>query len=132
MERIISEKNGKYLITLDNLVETDIFSQKKEILGSKLEVLAQAIYERLRLSKSNLEKLQKEEVSLDSEIMNVDPLLESKERLGLKNALAGINKEQRSEPVECWRDVTNIMRDFLHVWEDYQKSKARSDFFKDA
>lgn len=132
MERIISEENGKYLISLDNLVETDIFSQKKEILGSKLEVLAQAIYERLRLSKSNLDELQKEEISLDSEIMNVDPLLESKERLGLKSALAGINREQRSEPVECWRDVTSIMRDFLHVWEDYQKSKTRSDFFKDA
>ena len=43
-----------------------------------------------------------------------------------------LEKERRTEDVECWRDVVMVMRDFLVVWEAHEQAKTKAIFLEHA
>jgi len=48
--------------------------------------------------------------------------------MGLESLLTQIQSERRREDTECWRDLTNVMRDFLNAWENVSKNEAKNRF----
>jgi hypothetical protein len=112
--------------------ESDIqklLSQRTQILGTKLEVVAGQIVERIRLRKANLEALVAEEVEVDTELMRFETNLYARANSHLvstfQNRRFDIGREKRLQDVECWRDLVHVIREFLQIWEDLQQSRVR-------
>ena len=115
----------------------DLLSQKSHILQVKLEVLAAEISERFRLRVKNLERIaeDKDTAVRMMERLTRDSLYrlrEHKEKQPFYSILFGLEKNIREEEVECWRDVVEVMRDLLVVWEAHEQAQARSAFMQSA
>lgn len=127
----------------DNLRETaqqsaleSILNGRTELAETRLAVTAVQIVERLRLRANNLKQLVEEELSIGTKLLNLKaggfPADFNKEIMGLEAQLEQRTSQnqsaQRREDVECWRDLTNVMRDFLNAWENFSRNEARNRF----
>lgn len=118
--------------SLENLIHL-----KGRIQKTKCEVFAFEIIQRLCLKG----KVQR---SVDEESERVLTMLQSlssqanyhlrdhQEKRVLYEALFRLAEQRRSEEIECWKDVTMVMRDLLQVWELHESAKARSIFIENA
>src|SRR6185369_13748157 len=101
---------------IDNLLHL-----KSRILRSKLEVLASEIYARLNLWERNLVRINEEKTKVQEIIVNFTRmanyhLREPKDQNLFYEQIFGLETQRRSEDVECWRDVVNVMQEFLLAW----------------
>jgi len=117
--------------SIDQLV-----GQRTRILQTKLEVFAAEIAERLSIRSRNLQSLIYDDLTLSNALRYFDPtsgigLFQASfpERLYAKRF--DIGKERREQDVECWRDVSMVMRDFLVAWESLEQARARAFFLND-
>lgn len=39
--------------------------------------------------------------------------------------LLDLNRERRTQDIECWRDLVHVFRDLLQIWEDLEQAKVR-------
>lgn len=113
-----------------------ILNGRTELAETRLAVTAVQIVERLRLRAKNLKQLVDEELSIGTKSLQLKgggfPAYFNKEIMGLEAQLEQRTSQnqsaQRREDVECWRDLTNVMRDFLNAWESFSRNEARNRF----
>lgn len=113
-----------------------ILDGRTELAETRLAVTAVQIVERLRLRAKNLKQLVEEELSIGTKLLNLNsgafPADLNKEIMGMEAQLeqrsSQVQGAQRREDVECWRDLTNVMRDFLNAWESFSRNEARNRF----
>ena len=108
-----------------------MLSGRTELTETRLEVTAIQIIERLRLRAGNLQELLKEELAVDSKMLQADRAgLGSMGLDSLEQRMSQIKGAQRRENTECWRDLTNVMRDFLNAWEGFSRNAAKNRFLE--
>ena len=115
----------------------DLFSDKRRISRTKLEVFASEIFERLRLRTVNLSRLERDRADLYAMVQNLDRqaryrMREHQEKRVLYELLFKAKQEERLQDVECWRDVVLVMRDFLNAWDAHEQMQARAIFLDHA
>jgi hypothetical protein len=108
---------------------------KSDMLAKKLDILASEIKWRLYLASGNLKRLDEDQEKLTSMIERLDrdanyQMRDHQEKAPLYRQLFAIQGEKRSQPIECWRDVIMVMRDFLGVWEAHQLAQNRATFIE--
>lgn len=107
---------------------------RSELTETRLEVAAVQIIERLRIRAGHLQELLSEELSVDSSLLQLDRanIDRGLGTMGLEAQLREkaerIRSAKRRENTECWRDLTQVMRDFLNAWEGFSRNQARSRF----
>ena len=111
-----------------------MMSGKTELAEDRLDVAAVQIMERLRIRSENLKELLNDELSVESKLTqldraNIDRGLGTMGlEIQLKEQADRIRGAKRRETIECWRDLTHVMRDFLNAWEGFSKNQARNRF----
>lgn len=112
-----------------------ILNGRTELAETRLAVTAVQIIERLRIRARNLKQLMDEELSIDNRLLEIQGQFPSgfnKDLFGIEaqmnQSISQIKGAQRREDVECWRDMTNVMRDFLNAWEGFSRNEARNRF----
>ena len=113
-----------------------ILSGRTELAEARLAVTAVQIIERLCIRAKNLQQLLDEELSLDNKLLQIQgqfPFGFNKDLFGIETQLdqriSQVQGAQRSEDVECWRDLTNVMRDFLNAWEGFSRNESNCSFW---
>ena len=102
---------------------------------TRLAVTASQIVERLRIRASHLEQLMDEELAVGTQLLQSrTPASSPSDMLGLESLLtergSQIQTERRKEDVECWRDLTNVIRDLLNAWEGFSRNEAKNRFLE--
>jgi hypothetical protein len=121
-------KEENSVSALDNFIHG-----KTRILNTKLEVLASEIRERWLIRVTNLERINDEKVRVLEMISDLSRranymLRQHREKAPFYQQWFDLERERRSEDVECWRDVVMVMRDFLVVWEAHEQAKTKAIF----
>lgn len=111
----------------------DLLHQKSRIFASKLEVLAAAMIVRIGLLTHNLERIESDCEHIQSSLDTLDRqaryhLREHRDKNVLYQTLFRLEEERRSQGVECWRDIFDVLREFLVAWEAHQQSQGRAIF----
>ena len=115
----------------------DLLNQKTRILEVKLAVFASAIVERLRVRASNHERIDSNEEQVRQLITTTDRqaryhLREHHDKRVLYETLFNLHAERRTQDTECWRDIMDVMREVLIVWESLEQARSRSIFLDHA
>jgi hypothetical protein len=113
-----------------------ILNGRTELTETRLAATAVQIIERLRIRAKNLKELVAEELSIGTKLLQLKgggfPADFNKEIMGLEAQLDQRSSQNQSakrrEDVECWRDLTNVMRDFLNAWEGFSRNEAKNRF----
>lgn len=120
----------------DHAIDT-LIRQRPQILRVKLAVLATQIFERLRIRTANQERLEAEQLLVSTALLQWDELFgahrlldEGSRRFWLEQQ-AKLSAEVRGQDVDCWRDVAQVMNDFLTAWEALEQSAVRGEFLKE-
>ena len=113
---------------LDHLLHS-----KSRILRSKLEVLATEIQARLAIWDRNLTRINDDKSTAEGLLSRLAHLTryhlsDPREQTRLQEAAFHLESQRRAEDVESWRDVVNVMRDFLEVWEAHEQARTRAIF----
>ena len=115
----------------------DLIGRRTDILATKLDVLTTQMHERLNLRTRHTHSLDYDECSLGT-AMNLVYVQSGRYIQGADRRITGLQKQgfdiheqRRKQDVECWRDVAMLTRDFLGVWEAYQKAKAKAELMRD-
>jgi hypothetical protein len=116
--------------SLESFVHT-----RTQILNTKLEVLAAEIYLRLHIRTGNLERIADEKLRVGYLLTDLTRranylVREHREKAPFYQQWFDLEKERRTEDVECWRDVVMVMRDFLMAWEAHEQAKAKAIFLQ--
>ena len=53
--------------------------------------------------------------------------LNTRTKSALDSKIFDIEKERRSERTESWRDIVQVMKDFLTTWEAHEQAKIRAE-----
>ncbi len=110
-----------------------LIHRKSGILNRKLEILAAEIWWRLHIATKNVQNLDEEHERIGGMLQRLDraanyQLREHQEKGVLYRAWLDTETQQRSEEVECWRDVVHVMRDFLYTWDAHQQAQSKAMF----
>lgn len=111
-----------------------MLENRQDLAETRLAVTATQIVERLLIRSRHLKQLMAEELEVDSKLLQIHevPGRGSVDMLGLESQLeqqsSQIRSAQRREDVECWRDLTHVMRDFLNAWEGFSRNEAKNRF----
>lgn len=114
----------------------DLVHSRGRILGRKLDVLSAEIWWRLYLASGNLARLNDDREQLSHMFDRLDRqanygLREHSEKGILYRKLMDLRTEERSQRVECWKDVVQVMRDFLETWDAHEQAQGRARFIHD-
>jgi hypothetical protein len=110
-----------------------LFDQRTAILKTKLEVFASELLDRLRIRSKNLLTISENQDRLGRMLETLTcqanyHFRDHKEKSVFYQLSFDLERQKRSEDVECWRDVAQIMKDLLNVWEAMEQAKSRSMF----
>lgn len=115
----------------------ELIGHRKDILATKLDVLTAQMHERLDLRTKHTGSLDYDECRLGTAMRMVyvqsGRYIQGADRrmTGLQKQGFDLEEQRRKQDVECWRDVAMITRDFLGVWEAYEKAKAKAELMRD-
>lgn len=103
--------------------------QPTEILKLRLAALGAEAKARLSIHGDHAELTASECRSLDDEVVRVARLvdygqLDPQQLSELQRHRADLQKERRKEDVECWRDLTALMKDFLDTWDSLERARG--------
>lgn len=125
-----SEGRGDNEEGLQNISEA--FSQRSQILQTKLGILAAQVLDRLRLQSENLSSILEQEQELADRILNRSHYEEGSPALDqLRQQRGFLKQEQRNQKVDSWRDLSHVIRDLLSTWEDLEQTKTRDRLLSD-
>ena len=114
----------------------EIIHQKSDLQSRKLDILAAEMRWRLYLASKNLYAVGQDEARLETMVAQLDrqanyQLRSHDEKAPLYRQLFTLRAERRSQQTDCWRDVVQVMRDFLVAWEAHEQAQARARFLHD-
>ena len=107
---------------------------RSDLAETRLAVNATQIVERLRIRASHLKELMAEELEVDTKLLQLRDASfgQSIDMMGLESKLSmsmsQIRGTRRREDTECWRDLANVMRDFLNAWDGFSRNEAKNRF----
>lgn len=111
-----------------------LIHQRPRILRVKLAVLAGEIQEGLRIRGKNAERISDELLVAGTHLLPFNeprlgfPRPDEAVRQFWENPQAKLSAEARSQDVECWRDVAQLMNEFLITWEAVEQGAVRARF----
>jgi hypothetical protein len=117
-----------------------LLNGRTELAETRLSVTAVQIIERLRIRAKNLKQLVDEELSIDNKLLKIQGQFSAgsnwevfnQDFMGIEAQLeqrnSNVQSAQRREDVECWRDLTHVMRDFLNAWDGFSRNAAKNRF----
>lgn len=110
-----------------------LINGKTELAETRLAVTAAQVIERLRIRAKHLEELMNEELAVGTQLLQTRSHVPgADDMMGLEALLtergAQIQSERRKEDTECWRDLTNVLRDLLNAWEGFSRNEAKNRF----
>ena len=109
---------------------------RSDLAETRLAVNATQIVERLRIRASHLKELMAEELEVDTKLLQLRDASfgQSIDMMGLESKLSmsmsQIRNTRRREDTECWRDLANVMRDFLNAWDGFSRNAAKGRFLE--
>ncbi len=111
----------------------DLLHSKGRVLKTKLEVLTAEILQRLNLREVNFTRIRQDQSSLQEILHGLTRQAnyhqrEHREKVPLYQRQLELEKELRSQDVDCWKDVVLVMRDFLTIWEAHEQARSRAIF----
>ena len=114
----------------------DLLHHKSHLQARKLEILASELFWRLRVAAENVRSLEEDSSAVQQMLNQLTiaanyGLREHQEKAPLYRRRFEIETEHRAQKVECWRDMANVMRDFLTTWEAHEQARARAIFLND-
>jgi hypothetical protein len=118
--------------TLDHLLHS-----KSRIHRTKLEVLASEMQARFAMWDRNLDRIDGDKGKVES-LLNESSRLaryhlrEPNEATRLRESALQLDSQQRQEDIQCWRDVVQVMCDFLNAWEVHEQARAKAIFLDHA
>jgi hypothetical protein len=117
--------------TLDDLIHANT-----RILRAKVETVAAAVHERLKIRKDNITRIADDREKLTEIIQQISVaasyhLRDHKEKDRLYQRDFELTRERRDQDTQCWRDIVLVLRDFLTFWDEYERAKARGAFLED-
>jgi hypothetical protein len=117
--------------TLDDLIHSNT-----RILRTKVEMMAAAAQERLKIRRDNITRIADDREKLAEMIQKISVaanyhLRDHKEKDRLYQRSFDLSRERRDQDTECWRDIVLVLRDFVSFWDDYERAKARGAFLGD-
>ncbi len=115
----------------------ELLHLRSHILKTKLDVLAAELRERFQLRDQNLARIYVEKSRMAEELPRLSRqaryhLREPRDNAAFYQQLFSLDRERRSQEVECWVDVARVLRDFLDVWEAHQQAAVRGRFLQHA
>ena len=121
----------------DNPALDHLFHSKSRILRTKLEVLASEIQARFAIWDRNLDRLNDDKINVELQLGESTRLAryhlrEPNEATRFREASLQLDSQRRDQDIQCWRDVVQVMRDFLNNWEVHEQAKNRSVFLNHA
>jgi len=113
-----------------------LFESRHQINSTKLHAWKRSINERLRIRTENIHRLQNDELELvNATRSTINPNASLEWLIGTQAHFSQfyfeLQAKKRTEDTECWRDITNVLRDFLIAYESVSQSKARGRFLHD-
>jgi len=104
---------------------------RTRILETKLEMFTLELHERLRVRTLNFQSLDQDTSLINTmlfALIQQHPYdLNSRGKSALESKLFDIEKERRSERTESWKDIIQVMKDFLTTWEAHEQAKIRAE-----
>ena len=121
----------------DPLALDHLLHSKSRILRTKLEVLASEIQARFALWDRNRERIHTGKGSVEALLDQSTHLARyhlqhQRDVTRLHESALRLESERRHEDIQCWRDVVQVMRDFLDAWETHEQARNRSIFLHHA
>lgn len=115
----------------------ELLNQKTRILEVKLGVFAAGIVERLRIRTINHARIDRDEERMEQTLATVDRqaryhLREHHDKRVLYEILFDLREQRRAQDSECWRDIMEVLREALLVWESLAQARSRSVFLDHA
>lgn len=116
--------------TLDDLIHVNT-----RILRTKVEAIAATVQERLKIRRQNVERIAEDRAKLAEIVQQISVaanyhLRDHKEKDRLYQRAFDLNRERRDQDSDCWRDIVLVLRDFLTIWDEYERAKARGVFLE--
>lgn len=137
IEKIVTEKNPKN----NHSILEDLISDKARTLKASVNALLEEISLREELNVSLVKKIDGEVCRLNSELMQLDNLVDSypfdlsagldEARFRLKESVFELERERRAEGVECWRDLMGLKKDLMVALKDYWELVRRRGMMVD-
>lgn len=126
--------SSELAVGADNTMD-DLIHVNTRILRAKLETVAAAVQERLKIRKDNIARIaeDREKISEISQQISVAAnyhLRDHKEKDRLYQRVFELTRERRDQDTQCWKDVVLVLRDFLGFWDEYERAKARGAFLE--
>ena len=117
--------------TLDDLIHGNT-----RILRTKMEAVAAAMQERLKIRRDNITRIADDREKLTEIVQQISVaanyhLRDHKEKDRLYQRTFELTRERRDQDTQCWRDIVLVLRDFLTFWDEYERAKARGAFLED-
>jgi hypothetical protein len=117
--------------TLDDLIHANT-----RILRTKVEAVAAAVQERLKIRRQNIERIADDHYKLTDLLQHISVaanyhLREHKDKDRLYQRAFELTRERRDQDTDCWKDIVLVLRDFLTFWDEYERAKARGAFLQD-
>jgi len=117
--------------TLDDLIHSNT-----RILRTKMEAVAAAMQERLKIRRDNITRIADDREKLTEIVQQISVaanyhLRDHKEKDRLYQRTFELTRERRDQDTQCWRDIVLVLRDFLTFWDEYERAKARGAFLED-
>ena|GEM_PF-2505080 len=116
--------------TLDDLIHANT-----RILRTKVEAVAAAVQERLKIRQDNITRIADDREKLTEIIQQISVaanyhLRDHKEKDRLYQRAFDLTRERRDQDTQCWRDIVLVLRDFLTFWDEHERAKARGAFLE--
>lgn len=113
----------------------DLIHSNTRILSTKVEMVAAAVQERLKIRRDNIARIADDREKLGEMMQKLSVAAnyhtrDHKEKDRLYQRTFDLTRERRDQDTECWRDIVLVLRDFLGFWDDYERAKARGGFLQ--
>jgi len=115
---------------------TELLHTNTRVLKTKLEAIASAVQERLKIRRQNVGRIADDKYKLSEMLQKISVganyhLREHREKGTFYQKVFDLERERRDQDTDCWRDIVLVLRDFLTFWDEYERAKARGAFLQD-
>lgn len=107
---------------------------RTELAETRFAVISAQIAERLEMKDRHLQQLLDEGLDIESRLFGIrrassEGSVDMLTRTSLLEQQQAQNlNEQRRTELECWRDITHVLRDLLNAWEGLSRNRAKNRF----
>jgi len=106
-----------------------LLGQKKQVVQSKIQMLATEIYERYRLKTENLYGIDLDQCTCRTLIYQMGDFYLDRRRLDLEKKIIDLEQEKRREKALYFRDVSFIRKELRYSLIEQLEEEQKADLF---